>query len=119
MNSNTYTRPTATKATSVGQRGRTLWADLLDKQACVLLPAIDVMAAKEVLASAIRKRPGRDHAAWMSVRTRVAQTAILDVLRARHLKNTGREISRSEVLAALMAAGLRASVNRREFGTPS
>jgi hypothetical protein len=78
-----------------------------------------IMAAKETLAKAIRRRPGQDHAAWMSIRTRVAQAAILDVLRIRHLKNTGREISRSEVLAALMAAGLKATVSRDEFKLPS
>lgn len=110
-----YTRPTKTKATAVGQRGRTFWARLLRKKAWNVFPGVDLMAAEESLICAIRRRPGQDRAAWTSVRTRVDQAALLDVLRSRHLKNTGKEISRSEALAALMFAGLETIVNRDEF----
>lgn len=115
MTQPTYTRPTKTKATSVGQRGRTHWARLLRKQAWGLFPGVDLMAAEESLACSIRKRPGQERAGWTSIRTRVDQAALLDVLRSRHLKNTGKELSRSEALAALMFAGLETIVNRDEF----
>ncbi|UWP91403.1 hypothetical protein K3X13_10005 [Aliiroseovarius crassostreae] len=119
MTTVTYTRPTKTKATAVGQRGRTYWSRRLRKQAYDLLPVLDFMAAEATLLNTVRKRPGQDRAAWTSIRTRIEHAALLDVLRQRHLENTGQEISRSEALAALMVAGLETIVNRNEFKRPT
>ncbi len=49
------------------------------------------------------------------MRVRIDQAALLDLLRQRHLRNTGKELSRAEALAAIMSDGLEALVNRDEF----
>ena len=41
--------------------------------------------------------------------------AIINMMQSRHLKATGKEISRAEVLAALMAEGLERTLNHAEF----
>jgi len=115
MTNTIYTRPIKTNATSVGQRGRTFWSKLLRKRAFDLLPTIETTAAEEPVATLIHNRLGQDQAAWATIRARFDQVAILDILRKRHLKSTGKELSRGEALAALMAAGLETIVNRDEF----
>ena len=42
--------------------------------------------------------------------------AVIEVLQARHLKVTGKEISRAEVLAALMVEGLERILGHADFG---
>ncbi|MDQ2091060.1 hypothetical protein NO357_14240 [Marimonas arenosa] len=74
------------------------------------------MAAEETISSTISKRRGQDKAAWTSIRARSVQVALLDVLRKRHLENTGKEVSRAEVLAALMSEGLERLLGNQSFG---
>ena len=110
-----YKRPAKIDATSVGERGRTFWSRLLRKQAYRFLPTIAFLSAEETAAAEMRKKAGQRDAAWTSLRVRFQHLAVLDVLRGVHLQNTGKEISRSEALAALMAAGLETLTIRDEF----
>lgn len=120
----TYTRPTKTKATAVGERNRARWTRHLRKKVYSMVSTIEVMAAEEASTlNAIRgqmKSPGRrgwdDRPCWTSTRIRIDQMAVLEMLQARHLKATGKEISRAEVLAALMAEGLERILNHPDFG---
>lgn len=113
-----YTRPTKTSAASLGQQARTRWSTALRKKASHLLMPIEFMAAAVAIEKATRSRPGYQRAAWTSVRTRIDQVAVLEVLRQRHLTNTGKEISRAETLAALMAAGLPVVLEQKPFCRP-
>lgn len=115
MTTSTYSRLIKTKATSIGQKGRTFWTRILRNRAAHLFPRMDLLATEEALIAKVRKHPGQAQAAWMSIRIRIEHAALLDVLRERHLKNTGHEISRSETQAALMEAGLETIINRDEF----
>ncbi|WP_436399418.1 hypothetical protein [Roseobacter sp. S98] len=60
--------------------------------------------------------PWRDRPTWTTTRIRIEQMATLSLLQRRHLKATGKEISRAEVLAALMATGLEVIINHEDFG---
>lgn len=51
----------------------------------------------------------------MNISLRFDQIAVIDLLQHQHLENTGKEISRSEVVAALMAHGLDGLAARDEF----
>lgn len=113
---NTYTRPAKTPATSVGWNRRSSWSRLLRRQAMDTLPRADLFAAEEETAKTIRARKGQDRAAWTSVRVRFDVAATLSVLQRLHLEATGKEISKAEVLAALMTAGLRTIANHADFG---
>jgi len=115
MTKTPYARPTKTAAASLGQKARTHWSTALRKKAFASLPPVEFMAEEAALTNATRSRRGYQKAAWTSVRVRLDQVAILDLLRKRHLRNTGKEISRAEVLAALMSAGLGSVLERAEF----
>lgn len=115
MTKHTYQRPVGTDATAVGERQRTQWSRALRKSAFALIPAIEIMHFEETAFRVIRTRKGQDRAAWTSIRARFDQAAILDLLRQRHLMNTGKEMSRAEALAALMVVGLRTILERDEF----
>ena len=58
-------------------------------------------------------------ASWASMRIRPEVVATVTLLQERHLTNTGKEISQSEVVCALIASGLPHLVNSRDFATPS
>lgn len=119
-----YTRPTKTKATAVGDRNRTRWSRHLRRRLCELLPPTEFLAAEEgEIAEAIRRQRNGPHGApwydrpkWLTTRIRTEQTTAIRMLQKRHLKTTGKEISRAEVLAALMAAGLETIINHADFG---
>lgn len=115
MTKQTYHRPTGTDATAVGERQRTRWSRTLRKQTVALIPVIEITRHEEALSRVILGRKGQDRNAWASIRARVDQVALLDLLRQRHLVNTGKELSRAEALAALMAAGLRTILEQPEF----
>lgn len=110
-----YTRPARTKASAVGNEQRTRFTRILRRRAFDLLPTAEVMATEEAVTNTIRSRRGRDRAAWTTIRARFDQVGLLDLLRQRHLKNTGKELSRAEALAAVMAAGLETIIASNEF----
>jgi len=62
------------------------------------------------------KYPWQDRPTWTNARIRIDQMATLELLQKRHLKATGKEISKAEVLAALMACGLDTIINHEDFG---
>ncbi|WP_294608281.1 hypothetical protein [uncultured Roseovarius sp.] len=111
-----YTRPTKTDASKLGVRRRHYWSRLLRQKARRFLPIIDMMTAEETHATVARSRRGQNKAAWINISLRIDQIAVVEVLQKLHLKKTGKEISRAEVLAALMAAGLHPIVNHENFG---
>ncbi|MCK8484329.1 hypothetical protein MUY21_09800 [Aliiroseovarius sp. S2029] len=119
-----YTRPIKTKASAVGERNRTRWTRHLRSKVISLTATPAVMAIKNASAlNAIHgqmKSPSRagwaDRPRWVTTRLRIDQMAVLEMLQARHLKATGKEISRAEVLAALMAEGLERTLNHSNFG---
>ncbi|SEM33732.1 hypothetical protein SAMN05443999_12110 [Roseovarius azorensis] len=114
MKPSPYIRPVKTAAASIGER-RMHWTRFLRKEALYRLPSAEFLAAEEGLASATRSRRGQNKAAWINTSLRIDQIAVVEVLQKLHLQNTGKEISRAEVLAALMAAGLGAVLARDEF----
>ncbi len=119
-----YTRPAKTKATALGERNRVRWTRHLRTKFSIVLPIIDVMAAEEASilvairrqTNAVRHWPWSDRPRWASIQIRIDQMAIIEMLQARHLMATGREISRAEVLAALMAEGVDRIINHADFG---
>lgn len=110
-----YTRPTMTDAAKLGERRRHQWSRLLRQRALSLLSSVDMVAAEEAYTDTARSRRGQNKAAWINTSLRVDQIAVVEVLQKLHLKATGKEISRAEVLAALMAAGLATIVNHENF----
>jgi hypothetical protein len=112
----TYTRPAKTKATALGERERARWTHHLRKKLFALVPAIEFMAAEEGATNTARKMPWHERPSWVSIQIRIDQMAVIEMLQARHLKATGKEISRAEVLAALMAEGLERIFNHADFG---
>jgi hypothetical protein len=112
----TYTRPTKTKATAVGERNRARWTRHLRKKLFSLVTPIEFLSAEEGAANTARKLPWDDRPRWVTTRLRIDQMAVLEMLQARHLKATGKEISKAEVLAALMAEGLERSLDLANFG---
>lgn len=117
MKQSLYIRPSKTAASKLGERRRHYWSRLLRKKALWFLPVIDMMAAEETHANIARSRRGQNKAAWINISLRIDQIAVVEVLQKLHLKNTGKEISRAEVLAALMAAGLDRIAASPEFNT--
>ena len=121
---NIYQRPVGSKATSVGDRNRTRWSRNLRKHVFNLLKPIDFMTEEETcINSAVQRQRTQtrnavwqDRPTWVTTRIRTDQMAILNLLQKRHLKATGKEISKAEVLAALMAAGLEPILNHPDFG---
>ena len=124
---NAYQRPTKTDAAAVGERNRTRWTRYLRSRLFDLIPVIEIMAAEEGFVSEAVQRQRyvssrhlwRDRPTWATARIRIDQMATLEVLQKRHLEATGKEISRAEVLAALMAAGLETIINHEDFGGKS
>jgi len=119
-----YKRPSKTKASALGDRNRQRWARHLRQKISALVSANDLMLARETAnTDAVQQQRGQprhypwfDRPRWASVRIRVDQMAIVEMLQRRHLKATEKEISRAEVLAALMAAGLETILNHEDFG---
>ncbi|MEO1140505.1 MAG: hypothetical protein AAFW87_13750 [Pseudomonadota bacterium] len=119
-----YQRPTGSKATAVGDRNRRRWSRHLRERIASLISPVDFMTAEEshTLDAIKRQRmasskyPWQDRPTWTTTRVRIDQMATLSLLQRRHLKATGKEISRAEVLAALMATGLEAIINHEDFG---
>ena len=114
-----YIRPTKTDASKLGERRRHYWSRLLREKALWFLPIIDMMTAEETHTKIARSRRGQNKAAWINISLRIDQIAVVEVLQKLHLRNTGKEISRAEVLAALMAAGLETVLDSEEFKTGS
>lgn len=120
----TYTRPTKTKATAVGERNRARWTRHLRKKLFSLVSTPEVMATEEASTvdaihrqiKAPRHLRWDDRPRWVTTRLRIDQMAVLEMLQARHLKATGKEISKTEVLAALMAEGLERTFESSDFG---
>lgn len=88
-----------------------------------LVSTSEAMAAEEASRlDAIRRQmlepkslPWADRPCWASIQIRIDQMAIIEMLQARHLKVTEKEISRAEVLAALLAEGLERIINHSNF----
>ena len=122
-----YTRPTGSKATAVGDRNRRRWSRHLRERIKSLVSPLAFMNAEEnhILSEINRQRsasckyPWEDRPTWATTRIRIDQLATLSLLQKRHLKATGKEISKAEVLAALMAIGLDTIINHEDFGGTS
>ncbi len=122
-----YTRPTGSKATAVGDRNRRRWSRYLRERIKSLVSPVAFMTAEEghMLNEINRQRlasskyPWQDRPTWTTTRIRIDQLATLSLLQKRHLKATGKEISKAEVLAALMATGLETIINHEDFGGTS
>jgi hypothetical protein len=119
MKQSLYIRPTKTDASKLGERRRHHWSRLLRQKALWLLPIIDMMTAEQTHANIARSRRGQNKAAWINISLRIDQIAVVEVLQKLHLRNTGKEISRAEVVAALMASGLQTVLASEEFKTGS
>ncbi|WP_281967161.1 hypothetical protein [Roseovarius nanhaiticus] len=119
-----YKRPSKTKAAALGDRNRQRWARHLRQKLSSLVSANELMLAKETAnTDAVHRQreqprhyPWFDRPQWASVRIRLDQMATVEMLQRRHLEATEKEISRAEVLAALMASGLEAIINHEDFG---
>lgn len=111
-----YTRPAKTKATALGERNRVRWTHHLRKKLFAQVPAKELMAAEEGATNTARMMPWDERPRWLSIQIRIDQMAVIEVLQARDLKATGKEISRAEVLAALMAEGLESILHHADFG---
>lgn len=110
-----YTRPAGTKATALGNRNRGRWTLHLRKRLLALVPLAEANATETGGAVKGRKTSLVERSQWTSTRIRDEHLAVINLLQARHLRNTGKEISRAEVLAALMAAGLEPVINNAQF----
>lgn len=116
MTSKAYTRPVKTKASTVGTRNRSRWSRLLRKELFTVFTPTEFMAAEEGATNATARRTkSYDRPRWSTVRVRVDQLAAIELLQQRHLEVTGKEISRAEVLAALMTAGLKTIADHSDF----
>ena len=119
-----YKRPSKTKAAELGDRNRQRWARHLRHKLSSLVSANELMLARETVnTDAVHRQkeqprhyPWFDRPQWASVRIRIDQMATVEMLQRRHLEATEKEISRAEVLAALMASGLEAIINHEDFG---
>jgi hypothetical protein len=114
-----YTRPAGTNATSVGNHNRGRWTRHLRERLNALVPTIELIAAEAGVTVTVRKTLWEERPKWTSTRIRTDHLAVINLLQARHLNNTGKEISRAEVLAALMAAGLEPVINVPQFSASS
>lgn len=111
-----YKRPQkADKARHMPADARFKWIDKLHSIARNLMLPIDLLAAEEHYLHAARARPGGNRNPWINCQLRARHMAVIEVLQRAHLKNTGQEISRSEVVAALMAAGLDEVLHHKDF----
>jgi hypothetical protein len=122
--SGAYTRPSKTKASALGDRNRQRWARHLRQKLSSLVSANELMLARETAnTDAVHRQreqprhyPWFDRPQWASVRIRIDQMATIEMLQRRHLQATEKEISKAEVLAALMASGLETIINHEDFG---
>lgn len=64
-----------------------------------------------------RKPRGNWRDDWNSILVRPEVIVIINVLKARHLKNTGLELSNAEAIAAIFAVGLPALLNTDPFAS--
>lgn len=102
-----YERPKKDdKARHMVHEDRFKWIDKLHSMARRVLPPLELLCAEERHLAASSSRPGSNRNPWINCQLRARHIAVIEVLQKAHLKNTGKEISRSEVVAALMAAGL-------------
>jgi hypothetical protein len=111
-----YIRPAKTKAAAVGERNRTRWTRHLRKKLFTLVKPIEFMNFEDGATNDVRKAPWEQGPRWATTRIRAEQMAVIEMLQSRHLRATGKEISRSEVLAVLMAEGLERTLNHPDFG---
>lgn len=121
---NAYKRPSKTKAAALGERNRLRWTRHLRQKLSSLVSANELMLARETVNTdaVCRQReqprhyPWVDRPQWATVRIRMDQMATVEMLQRRHLEVTEKEISKAEVLAALMASGLETIINHEDFG---
>ncbi|TVS01072.1 MAG: hypothetical protein EA407_12985 [Rhodobacteraceae bacterium] len=115
-----YHRPKRNpKKPSRSYQVRARFSHALKKQALKTLPSVPLIAAEEAIAEARANGKPVVRAAWKALQIRREHMAIVEILQAAHLQNVGDEISRSEVVAALMLHGLDAVRQRPEFQNPS
>lgn len=110
-----YNRPVGTKATAVGNCNRGSWTRQLRERLHALVPKNEFIAATSDVTPQTENISWDKGQVWTSTRIRNDHLAVISLLQTRHLKNTGKEISRAEVLAALMAAGLEPVINTLPF----
>ncbi|SLN14153.1 hypothetical protein PSA7680_00296 [Pseudoruegeria aquimaris] len=120
-----YTRPAKTNAASVGERGRSRWARHLRKKVFNSVPPMEFIIQEEAgVAAAVRRQRNstsrfrrlEERPRWSTIQLRIEQVATVELLQARHLKATGKEISKAEAVAALMSEGLDRILAHADFG---
>jgi hypothetical protein len=94
---------------------RTRYSRLLASSAYTRLPTIELMNARENTAASISSPTAHEVPKWSNLRVRFDQLALIQFFQSRHLKATGKEISRAEVMAACMAFALPHMLDRPEF----
>ncbi|TMV09694.1 hypothetical protein FGK63_01085 [Ruegeria sediminis] len=93
-----YTRPSKTPASAVGEKNRARWSLHFRKKLLSLIEPVEFLTAEEDAANDAHKYPWGNRRRWVSIRIRADQMAAIELLQKRHLKATGKEISRAEVL---------------------
>lgn len=111
-----YRRPKRkADAPPVTLKQRSRFARELQEVAGETLPADQLAKAYEVLATADREGTRQPKEAWVGVRVRFEQGVMIELLQSAHLRNTRKEISKSDTVAALMLHGLRGLQELPEF----
>lgn len=113
-----YVRPTGTDAASMTHAKRTRFNRLLIDAAYHRLPTVELMLARENTAASIKAPMADECPTWSNLRVRFDQLALIQFFQSRHLKATGKEISRAEVIAACMAFALPHILELPEFSAP-
>lgn len=116
MTTKTINRPASAKARQKGAMERVRYTRGLRQTAFRVLGYQPTTNALNRWAAQRRKVTGSVNiAAWASMRTRPEVVATVAILQERHLTNTGKEVSQSEVVCALIASGLPHLINNPAF----
>lgn len=103
----TYKRPGRnSNAKLLGYENRTKFTNRMINIARRILNPLDLLTTEESYVVATLNRQGSNRSRWINTQLSPRHLAIIDILQARYLATTGTEVSRAEVIAALMAAGL-------------
>ena len=100
------TRPEGT-ARSVGLKKRQRFTPRLHKEATVILTDKEYRTA-HAAATSIREL-------WTIVRLRPEVVAVATAMQQRHVETTNKEIAKSEVISALVLAGLKSLSEHEDF----
>lgn len=112
----TSNRPASAKTRQKGAMARVRFTRGLRQSAIRVLGYQPTTNALNRWAAQRHKATGTSNiAAWANMRTRPEVVATVAILQERHLTNTGKEVSQSEVVCALIATGLPHIINNPAF----